>query len=242
MKVLYRNTLVWNLVLFIIFSFALVHVATAITSDQSAFNHALVQDTVINHVWGVILLALTGLMIFRLNKFSVFLFPSAIIFVIGICSSMLIMNFNKILLILMFIYIIVAYFYYQFLKVELGESYNNPNYSKNRLFDPMLYKVTCKITSLRPSNNEFIVTGHLTNWNENGCFVMLDQNLKLRGKVELTLELDGKEFSNVGLVVASINNNEGIGIKFYDESNSIYNWYNFHKIIEEKGLLPEYVG
>lgn len=258
MKILYRNTLVWNLILFVMFSLLLVHIASAVSYEESAFSTELARKSLLDNKWLVGFLALTGLAIFRLNKLSKLLFATSTLFVIGNCIQMLTFNFNKILLILIFFYILISYFYYQFLKIELAESYYNANFYKNRLFDPMLYKIKCTIEfgnkSTKNVNQNNVVNAHLTNWNENGCFVILSEQAsseevaesssmpKLKGKVLVNFVIDGKKFQNSGLVVSQIFKSEGIGIKFYDESNSIYNWDNFYKIIENQGLTPEYVG
>ena len=242
MKIHYRNTLVWNLILFVMFSILLVHIATAVSLEQSSFSQDLARKTLANNKWAILLLAITGVTIYKLKKISSLLYPLAVIFVTSICISLLLVNFNKILLFLTFIYIFVAYFYYQFLQVELAEAYNNPNYYKNRLFDPMLYQIKCTLKFVSSNSNEELISGYLTNWNENGCFIILDEKIKRAGKVEVSLVMDGKEFLNTGVVVSRIHKNDGIGIKFYEEGNSIYNWDNFYKIIENKGLVPEYVG
>lgn len=242
MKIHYRNTLVWNLILFVMFSIVLIHIATAISLDQSAFSEVLARQTLAKNKWVILLLSITGVAIYKLKKISAFLYPLAVISSIAICISLLLINFNKILLFLSFVYTCVAYFYYQFLKVELGEAYNNPNYYKNRLFNPMLYQIQCTLTFTGPRRKNESVTGHLTNWNENGCFVILDDKIKCGGQVDVSLMLDGKKFENNGVIVSSIHKNEGLGIKFYDAEKSRYNWDNFYKIIENKGLVPEYVG
>jgi hypothetical protein len=237
MKILHRSTVIWNLVLFIMFSFVMLHVTKAVTSETSAFDQELLRTNIMQYKYLAGLFLLTILSIFKLKKVSKLMFVLTSVIMIALTIDAIIFSFSKMILIILFFYTVIAYYNFQFLKTELKESYYNPKFSKQWLFNPMLYKFECVLVKGDKSYK-----GYLTNWNENGCYVHLDEPKSLKGKFEVKIELDGKEFINKGFVVSSKKGNDGIGLKFYDNNDTIYNWNNFYKITENMGFDPEYLG
>ncbi len=81
-------------------------------------------------------------------------------------------DFSKLIIIALFLYTLITYYFYQFLSIEVAESYYNPLYNEDDLFPPMLKRLECELVDEKGN----LATGWLTNWNENGCFVYLNNS------------------------------------------------------------------
>lgn len=236
MKILFRNSIIWNQVLFLMFAFLLIHISNSIVLEASPFSLSELKKNLLTFKWSVISIFITSILILGINKYSKYVYFFTLVLVASIVISLLFINFSKLVLILLFFFALCAYYNFQLLKEEIVESYYNPNYSNESLFEPMLINIPCQIKSSNSS-----VSGYLSNWNENGCFVFLKDQQKLKGRVQINVELDGKVFSNTGHIVSQSSNGDGVGIKFYDNNETVYNWINFHKIIKQKGFSSELV-
>ncbi len=83
--------------------------------------------------------------------------------------------------------------------------------------------------------------GHLTNWDEAGCFLQLDHAAKLPAKIRVQIDFQGRTFEENGEVVAETLDLKGVGIKFHNTARSldVFNWSEFTELIDELGFQPE---
>jgi hypothetical protein len=85
------------------------------------------------------------------------------------------------------------------------------------------------------------VAGHLSNWDNEGCFIKLDTSKELPSQVKLLVQFADREFKQDGEVVASTLDLSGVGIKFEKtvKDLSVFNWSEFMEIVHELGFQPE---
>ncbi len=168
--------------------------------------------------------------IFSLKKASPYLFLfycSAIAFN---SIKLFFVDFDKLILIENFFYILFSYNFFLFLKIELAEPFYNPRYSKNILTDYLdcNFPIELKKDGKRHK-------GYLTNWGENGFFCRMEKGEeKLKGKIEVVSALEGHSFFSEGEVMSRGLN--GVGIRVRANPVPHMGWINYYGIISEQGM------
>src|SRR5690606_3409805 len=94
----------------------------------------------------------------------------------------LFIEFNKIIVIAMFFYVVISYFLYQLLNFHLGLASINPNFSQSDLFGPLLRTIFCQVVY-----KDKTVEGHLSNWDNHGCFIKLNEPFNASSKVKVKI-------------------------------------------------------
>jgi hypothetical protein len=180
---------------------------------------------------------ITSLLCWRHNSWS----KTWYVLSVGIVSFKaiegLFIEFNKIIVVALFFYVVIAYFIYQLYSYYLSLASLNPNYSSHDLFDPLLKKIDCEI-----SNSQEIYKGYLTNWDEEGCFIMLEKPfLEKLKNLRLTIVFSGRSFEQDGEVVAQSTDFKGVGIKFnkVPKGLNVFNYAEFNELVHELGFKPE---
>ncbi len=148
----------------------------------------------------------------------------------------LFIEFNKIIVIAMFFYIVISYFLYQLLSYYLKLASINPNFSRSDLFEPLLRKIPCEVVVEGKSYQ-----GHLTNWDDEGCFIKLNEAKDFSNKVTVKISFRDRDFTQEGEVVAATPDSSGVGIKFESSAKemNVFNWSEFMEIVHELGFQPE---
>lgn len=140
-------------------------------------------------------------------------------------------DFDKLILILSFFYLVLCYNFYQFLKLELEEPFYNPNFPLNIIPS---YKNKLIPIKLRKNNLEF--EAHLTNWGSNGFFCKLLGNETPKGSVEVEVTMNGHTFYSEGVVVSRVSG--GVGVRIRKSLIPEMGWVDFYGIINELGYKP----
>ncbi|MDP7321839.1 MAG: hypothetical protein QF441_14625 [Bacteriovoracaceae bacterium] len=241
LKLYYRSPVIWNIVLYIILSLVFIYFQEIYRHASSILVKELFISFVKNNIYILSIFILTILSMFTVYKKLTNLLLISSISLTSILTVMNLMNeFSKFSLIILFIYLLVAFYLIQFYNVDIKESYYNPLFGKNLLFDPMLKQIPVKIYK---DDNE-IGQGYLTNWSEEGCFIYLEEPTLLKGKVEVMVSYMQSEFKQKAYIVAALKGKNGYGVKFQFNSKKGENlnslgWKQFYEIIEEMGLKPE---
>ncbi len=143
-----------------------------------------------------------------------------------------IIELDKVILALNFIYIVVAYNLYLFLKLELEEPFYNSKYPANIVpaFENRLLPLVIKTHG---KSYEY----YLTNWGKSGfyCKAAKDSTI-VRGKVDVEIDWRGYSFQAAGIVVTS--GAGGIGVKIIKNPVPELGWPDFYNIISELGFRP----
>lgn len=174
------------------------------------------------------------LSVFKGSRFSPHIF-------LVFCGYILVKSFNvffidldKIILFLIFLYSVISYNFFLFLKMELEEPFYNPRFPSNILPEFGYRKLPLTI-----KQGTKTLDAYLTNWGLNGFFCHLrDEKLSLKGNVEIEIHLEGHTFYAEGVVMTRLKN--GIGIRVVKNPVPDLGWNDYYGIINELGFRPTY--
>jgi hypothetical protein len=236
LKVRKKDPIISNVVFYLLLSFAFLYLQYAYRNHISPFSLVYLRKSV-ELFWYVTLpLAFSCLAIWKLKRFAL----ASYSFCIGLVSYKVVeglfIEFNKIIVIALFFYVVISYFLYQLLKYYLSLANINANYSPDDLFDPMLKLIPCTLVT-----GEHHQVGFLTNWDEVGCFIKMAEPQKMSSRVDVRIDFKGRSFSQQGEVVAHSRDLCGVGIKFSHTAKDLtkFNWEEFTELVHELGFRPE---
>lgn len=236
LKVKKKDTIILNVVIYLALSFFFLYLQHAYRHHLSPFSLVYLRKGLELFWYVALTLGFSAIMIWRHHKHAILFYSFSVLLVSFKVVEGLFIEFNKIIVIAMFFYIIISYFLYQLLNYYLSLASINPNYSRSDLFDPLLRKINCQVTT-----DDGVLNGHLSNWDYEGCFIKLDTPKALPGNVKVTIFFRDREFVQNGEVVASTLDFNGVGIKFERTAKdlSVFNWSEFMEIVHELGFQPE---
>jgi hypothetical protein len=241
LKVKKKDIIVSNLIVFLFLSYLFLYLQYAFRHHLSPLSWAYFKKS-FELFWYIIIPLITGIsFIWKHHRWALSFF----VFCVGIVSYKVIeglfIEFNKIIVVSLFFYIVISYFLYQLFKYYLNLANLNANYSPTDLFDPLLKKISCTLTCVVNLQNENL-SGHLTNWDEEGCFIQMDSMpIELPSKVSIIIQFKGRRFEQEGEVVAQSMDSLGVGIKFgiTPKGLNVFNWAEFIELVHELGFKPE---
>lgn len=236
MKVKKKDMIIGNTVVYLILSFLFLYLQYAYRHHLSPFSLVYLRKSAELFWYIAVPLTISMLLVWRHHRYALAVFSLSTILVSFKVVEGLFIEFNKIIVIALFFYAVISYFLYQLLADYLSLASINPNYKESDLFEPLLRKILCTV---KQDGNEF--PGFLTNWDEEGCFIKLEQGRQLPSKIQLIVHFQGREFVQFGEVVAHTVDSTGIGIKFNETPKDlkIFNWAEFIELIQELGFQPE---
>jgi len=238
LKVHRYNEIIQNLILFLILSLFFLHIIISFSKGLSALNLASLKELFLEMPFLNVLFLGSLLSIMKAKEFSkVFL----ILFFFHISAYGFLLffeNFDKIILVLNFIYIIFSFYFYICWTFELRKAIYLPCYTPYDIGDKTYYDLKGKV-SLADGNKELL--GFIVNWDKEGCFFYSKEKFpkKKKGYLTLQIEYEGLAFFQRAEIVTSYFN--GVGLRFVSNSKevaSIYSWNDFFKIIGDRGFLP----
>lgn len=245
-KLLYRSPTLWNIILFEVLSFIFLYLQSGLVYGKSVFDVSFLMFNIEGFYLNIAVLFAAILSIY-------FLFSDAakFLFALNTLSVSLIsfMHFyeskSKFILIVLFLFLISSYYFYQILKIELSEAYINPNYSRDDLFKPLHETMIC---SIEGTEEGISCEGYLTNWNTNGCFIHLSETgcdvKSLAKKIKLLkikTSIDGVEFCSEGRLVCYAEDGLGIGVRMIENNikKNKLNWKTFEALVSQMGYQVE---
>lgn len=236
LKVKKKDVLVMNLIIYLGLSFIFLCLQYAYRHQLSPFSAAYLKKSFELFWYALIPLIIAAILVWKHHRWSVSLYSFCILLVSYKVIEGLFLEFNKIIVIALFFYVVIAYFLYQLFSHYLSLASLNANYSPSDLFDPLLKEIPC---ALIIENSEF--SGYLTNWDEEGCFLKLQTPLSEISRGKLVIQFKGRTFEQEGELVAHSRDFQGIGIKFGETPKelNVFNWAEFTELIHELGFKPE---
>lgn len=248
-SVFYRSTTVWNIILFLLLTFFFLFFQEGLLQARSVFERSFIKEIFFEYLPFMALLLVSAFSVFKLKHKSKLFFLLSALGTVGITVTNLLDDFSKLVVIALFVYVLSAYYFYQFLKIEVNEAYYNPMYNEDDLFSPMLKRIHCEV---RDSESGKVLGAILTNWNPNGCFIFLDEQAQeIRFKnIKLKANLNGTDFTAPGMLVAKAADGRGFGFRLLPEtspenSSSMehrqeeFGWKDFYTIIDQLGYTVE---
>lgn len=240
MKVLKKNYNYINVSFFILTSLVYVYSLIAIAKGQSVLD--IFRKPIVDPISLIILfvgiIALLNVRLF--NKIS----EKWLLFFIGIsifrCFLLLTVNFNKIILVLSFVYIIFAFYFYISWEVELKRSCYNPKFEKNDLNKHRRFPLE---GFLKIENQQ--VPCHISNIDETSLFVIFkDANIivpknDLNKEVEVEIIIDHVSFKQKAMIIG--NYDLGLGLSYLKndegEGQKAYSFTQLYEILIDRGLF-----
>lgn len=236
LKVKKKDVLVLNLIMFLGLSFVFLCLQYAYRHQLSPFSAAYMRKSLELFWYALIPLIVAMVLVFKHHKYSVAVYNFCILLVSYKVVEGLFLEFNKIIVIALFFYSVIGYFLYQLFSSYLSMASLNANYSPSDLFDPLLKEIPC-VLLLESGEHK----GYLTNWDEEGCFIKLEQAPAYQSKGKVIIQFKGRNFEQEGELVAHSLDLSGIGIKFGQTQKelNVFNWAEFTELIHELGFKPE---
>ena len=238
MRITKRHGLFYHVFFYPLLSMLALYVSSALTKNISALTPPLLQQFATSHSAVAGTFALFVIFALFYSKHSLPLYYLSSLVVITLLIISLYQDFNKAVLFIAFSYCVLAYFLGEGWRQVLHLACYNPNMSEQYPDDSPALKIEVAITA----QNGKIYQGFLVNWDEMSCFIWpLNESLgKIRGPTEIVAQYQGREFTNRGKVVSSMEN-KGIGVIFELSGQKKFNWQEFHSIMSEIAFVPEYL-
>jgi hypothetical protein len=236
LKVRKKDTVSLNSILYLVLAFFFLYIQHAYRHQISPFSMVYFRKGLELFWYEALVLSWSGAMIWKHQRLAPYLFQASIFLVGFKIIEGLFIEFNKVIVIALFFFIVFSYFIYQLLRHYFDQASINPNYSDKDLFPPLLKEIHCHILF---KNEE--IPGKLSNWDEEGCFVKLSAPKEIPNKVRILVTFRDREFTQEGEVVASIQDLTGVGIKFEKKNRdlTVFNWSEFMEIVDELGFEPQ---
>ena len=236
LKVKKKDVLVFNLIIFLGLSFIFLCLQYAYRHQLSPFSAAYLRKSLELFWYALIPLVAGMVLVFKHHRWSVPVYNFCVLLVSYKVVEGLFLEFNKIIVVALFFYIVIAYFLYQLFSYYLSMASLNANYSPSDLFDPLLKKIPCVLIDETGEHS-----GYLTNWDEEGCFLKLNQATTFQHKGKVVIQFKGRSFEQEGELVAHSIDFTGVGIKFgkTQKGLNVFNWSEFTELIHELGFKPE---
>lgn len=242
--IFYRSATVWNIILFALLTFLFLFFQEGLFQARSVFDQAFLKEVAVQYLPFNILLALCIVGVFRLRVSSKHLFVACALITVAFTVDNLIGTFSKLVVIALFLYTLTAYYFYQFLRIELEEAYYNPQYQEDDLFDPMLKKLSCEVVDVGTGHS---FTARLTNWNPNGCFIYLEEREDLAERVKeakfknvvIKTTMGDRPFEALGALAAKFSDGRGFGFRLKNDKEDEFGWKDYYSIIDQMGYQVE---
>lgn len=236
LKIIYRSAVIWNIVLHFLLSVLFLILQQAIFQESSVLSSVFFKTTLVNYWPIVTVVVFSSILVFNLKKISQDFFMFTV-FVVSLTTAVqLWFEFSKLILLVLFIYILASYYLRFMLKADLNQAYYNPGFSEEDLFEPMLFKIKVEVIEKKSKQ---IYTGFLTNWDETGCFLQLE-GLPKEKNLELKFYFKNHVFTDNGHIATISKKNKAIGVRFQNRDSQL-GWSEIYKIISDMGMDVEYI-
>ena len=237
MKIYRRSATCNNALIFVLSSIFYWHILYSIEKGQSALDYNQLNLLAQNNIYLILLMLVSLVSIFKMKKWSLYLFTIFVGWISFNCLSVFFESFDKLILILGFAYIVCSFYFYLFLKMELQEVFYCPGHSLNNIGKKSEHSINAQIEFKDGSK----ANGYLSNWGKEGCFIVLEKKFaKKKRSVTLSIDFEEQKFREKGEIVTGYG--EGIGVKFANvdiEGKYGQNWIDLYTIIRDRGYHPQ---
>lgn len=235
-KIISRSGLVWNLVLFCLLQFLFLHVVSEVHLGRSALSLASFKKYTLSMLPLLVLSVALMYSIFQAKKISLLLFILHSLAIVILASRVFIAGLDKVVLILLFAFIVMSYIMFIMWKMELEEASFRPGYTKKSLFRFLEYRIPVELRA-----GEHTVSGMLSNWDDNSFFMFAQDPLpvKLGRLVDVNIQLNEHLFTTKAKIVSVAPG--GFGLRVMEESSlASRDWKSFYDIIKSRGYINRF--
>lgn len=236
LKVRRKDSVVFNAIIFLLLSFVFLYLQYAYRHQLSPLSVTYLRKSVELFWYVSVPVGLAIFFLWRIRPLGIYLYAACTLLVSFKVIEGLFIEFNKVIVVALFFYVIISYFIYQILNQYFTTAAINANYDRDDLFPPMLREIPCMAIVAEREH-----PGILTNWDDDGCFLKLSERAVLPRKTGLRIRFEGREFFQEGEVVAQTQDFLGVGIRFKASEKSLktFNWAEFVELVHELGFGPE---
>ena len=239
MKVLKRNYGHRNLILFLVLSLVYLQAIHSLSIGRTIFSLLSLRSFLTGHYLILALTAFAGGMIIKIKKYSELILLICLVAMVGENFILLSASFNKLTLVLNFIYLVFAFYFFITWELEVGLASFNPKFSTNDLEKESRFKLQASIRSSR--NDAGGVNARITNIDEDSCFLLFDKNSIFEptpsGKYFLESFYEGVCFQHYASLVSSYD--RGIGLVFEDSPDARVSWSELYKVCLDRGIVGQ---
>ncbi len=224
-----RNTLV-----FVFLSLLFVVVQRSLHAGLPFVNATFLEAS-LREEWVLVAAAIPlVLSLVRHHRSLVVLFPLFVALVTYRSLEGIFLNFNKVLLVVLFVYVCIAYMLHQLMSASVRRASFTPNYAPSVLGHPIGVRLPVTLTA---SGEQRV--GYLTNWDHEGAFVWLEDAWHAGRGVTLAVSAFGVAFQAKGTVVATAWDNRGIGVELERvRSFDGQGWDALIELLDDRGFQP----
>lgn len=237
MKILKRNYGHRNLIIFLILSLVYLHAIYSLSNGRSLFSWMSLRSFFVDHYFILALTAVTGHMVMKIKKFSEIFLLVCLIVIVGKNFILLSAGFNKLTLVLNFIYLLFAFYFFITWELEVGLASFNPHFSAYDLEKESRFKLSAMIST--DAEGEDSLPVFITNLDQESCFLLMPPNSTLvidPAKLYfLESNYEGVRFRNSARLVSSYD--RGIGLVFDVPIDTRVSWSELYKVCLERGIV-----
>ncbi len=237
MKILKRNYGHRNLILFLTLSLVYLHAIASLARGNSLFSTIAIRSFFVDHFIIIFLTAIAGYMIVKIKKYSQIMLLICLIIIVGKSFILLSGSFNKLTLVLDFIYLVFAFYFFVSWELEVELAAFNPLFSKYDLEKESRFNLKASIGL--NENGEDAQPVHITNIDEESCFLLLPEQHSIEldpaKKYFLDSNYEGVRFRHQALLVSSYD--RGIGLVFERSPDARVSWSELYKVCLERGIV-----
>ncbi len=240
MKILKRNYTHRNLIIFLILSLVYLQAIAALSSGQTIFSPQEFSSFIKNNYFILISTSVAFYTVVKIKKYSDWALVFCLSLIVGKNFILLSDSFNKLTLVLNFIYLVFAFYFYVTWEIELGLACFNPKFTSNDLEKESRFKIEALVNDSdknEKTNKSYRV--YITNIDEESCFIYLkdipDFKLGSRKWLYLDAHYEGVHFHQRARVVSLYD--QGVGLVFDKPSEGRASWSKLYKVCLQRGYV-----
>jgi hypothetical protein len=184
-KIIYRTTNLWNILLFITISLVFFLIQQSAYSSVSILDKSFILENISKYSYIFIFYLIVFFSVYNLQKISKYLFACFFLFQLTLVVFNLFQDFSKLIVLTSGIQIIFAYYFYNFLALELKSAAYNTTVDCKNLFDNNWQGVHVVVDEKQ--------VGYLTNWDESSFNVYYFNGYDLKKTDIITLRFKNKK-------------------------------------------------
>ncbi len=237
-KLYSRNQIIINLVIFVLLSYVFIHVLEALKLGISALDMDRIYSGMMDAPVLVICSIAVIISVTKASRMSLKLYPAFCLFTLYKSFTMFFAHFDKLILSLIFIYVIIAFYLCVLWILELNSAAYCPKFRVNETEQKSLLSIYAEVVT--SVGNKY--SGYLTNWDESSCFILFDCEFfpgKTKLPVDVNISFSDSSFSQKGRIISGYG--AGVGIEFYKSKVNRFDmgWNHFHSLMLDRGYLPQ---
>lgn len=250
MNIVKRRQIVWHTLIFLVFSILYLYIEKSLSISVTAIDLTSFINYLNESKLLIILFFVAALSIYSIKKISKIILLFVIGYILYLMILVLYSDFNKLNFIITMIYLLIAGYFYIFWSLELAKALYNPIFTLNDLDIRSLVPIKVSIKQ----NDICIIAGHLCNWDEDSCFVLIDSfkeqgvvlnEIRKNKKITVEFFYSGKVFTNDGEICAISDELKGLGIELKIDLNKInspqfsFDFVLLYSTLSKMGFVPK---